>query len=109
MTVPAGARLGPYEVVSPLGAGGMGEVCRRPRLLGDLAAPSAVGSAKRPRPAGLLSPRTGERRGERGDGRLRFARGPAPWGRTGPRLTGLPTRRGDLRTTPGDSSGEVRA
>src|SRR5450759_307142 len=26
MTIPAGSRLGPYEVVSPLGAGGMGEV-----------------------------------------------------------------------------------
>ncbi len=26
MTLPAGARLGPYEVLSPLGAGGMGEV-----------------------------------------------------------------------------------
>ncbi|MEK7422217.1 MAG: serine/threonine-protein kinase, partial [Actinomycetota bacterium] len=28
MTLPAGARLGPYEVISPLGAGGMGEVYR---------------------------------------------------------------------------------
>jgi len=26
MTLPAGSRLGPYEVISPIGAGGMGEV-----------------------------------------------------------------------------------
>ncbi|HEY6222007.1 MAG TPA: serine/threonine-protein kinase, partial [Candidatus Eisenbacteria bacterium] len=28
MPLPAGSRLGPYEVVSPIGAGGMGEVYR---------------------------------------------------------------------------------
>src|SRR4029077_3445501 len=28
MTLSAGTRLGPYEILSPLGAGGMGEVCR---------------------------------------------------------------------------------
>ena len=39
MTLPAGSRLGPYEILAPLGAGGMGEVyrARDPRLNRELA------------------------------------------------------------------------
>jgi serine/threonine protein kinase/tetratricopeptide (TPR) repeat protein len=39
MRLPPGSRLGPYEIVAPLGAGGMGEVyrARDPRLKRDIA------------------------------------------------------------------------
>jgi serine/threonine protein kinase len=39
MTLAAGSRLGPYEIVAPIGAGGMGEVYRAkdPRLGRDVA------------------------------------------------------------------------
>ena len=39
LTLAAGARLGPYEVVSPIGSGGMGEVyrARDPRLGSEVA------------------------------------------------------------------------
>jgi eukaryotic-like serine/threonine-protein kinase len=39
MTLTAGTRVGPYEIVAPIGAGGMGEVyrARDPRLNRDVA------------------------------------------------------------------------
>ena len=39
MSLSAGTRLGPYHLLAPIGAGGMGEVyrARDPRLEGDVA------------------------------------------------------------------------
>src|SRR3981081_101235 len=39
MAIAPGTRLGPYEILAPIGAGGMGEVCRAkdPRLGRDVA------------------------------------------------------------------------
>src|SRR5213596_3316799 len=49
MTVASGTRLGPYEIVAPIGAGGMGEVYRArdtrlDRTVAIKILPSAVGS-----------------------------------------------------------------
>src|SRR6516165_8321224 len=57
MTLTTGSRLGPYEILSPLGAGGMGEVyrARDPRLSREVAikvlpaSPAAPGGHRRSR------------------------------------------------------------
>ncbi|MGE5275564.1 MAG: hypothetical protein ACM3SU_01100 [Acidobacteriota bacterium] len=65
MTLATGTRLGPYEIASPLGAGGMGEVFRRLRLLAAWLSPPARGSRgcaldREPGPrAALRLPRAG--------------------------------------------------
>jgi serine/threonine protein kinase len=42
MTLPAGTPLGPYEILAPIGAGGMGEVyrARDSKLKRDVAIPA---------------------------------------------------------------------
>jgi hypothetical protein len=70
MSLTAGTKLGPYEILSPLGAGGMGEVYRRLRLRED--PPFGRRAATRPdadsTAALIFSPRFGSR------GASRFAR-----------------------------------
>jgi hypothetical protein len=42
MTLSAGSRLGPYEILSPLGAGDMGEVYRLQRSWRELVAHTGI-------------------------------------------------------------------
>ena len=60
MTLSAGARLGPYQILSPIGAGGMGEVYRAPTRGSAATSPSR--SSRRPSATRIGSPASSRKR-----------------------------------------------
>ena len=78
MTLFSGSRLGPYEIFSSLGAGGMGEAYRRLRLLQDL--PFGHQAAARPDAGSTAALVSDQRSGSRDASRFaRLLR--KPWSR----------------------------